>query len=137
MLDSYLAAYVELGYASTSNYVFPCVCGKLTQVSQSTLIQIQIPFAPVTYDNFRNPLKNHLDCKELMDMGVHLEDYSTHSFRLGGLSVIVDDKVVTLAFLKKSAHLKRWDSTVSYIKPSLPLALRANDLLSGNQPAEG
>ena len=68
-------------------------------------------------------------------MGVHLEDYSTHSFRLGGLSVMADDKVVTPAFLKKSAHHKRWDSIVNYIEPYLPLALWANDLLCGNKPS--
>ena len=73
LLDSYLAAHVELGYGSNSTYLFPSICGKFTKVSKSTLIQIQISFAPVTYDNFRNHLQNHLDCKELLDIGVHLD----------------------------------------------------------------
>ena len=50
---------------------------------------------------------------------------------------MADDKVVTLPFLQESACHKRWDSTVSYIKPFHPLALWANDLLCGNQPSQG
>lgn len=70
-----------------------------------------------------------------MGHGVIQEDYSTHSFRLGGFSVLSDGDV-NPEFLKKSAHHMRWESTVSYINPSLPKALRANDLLAGNDPSE-
>ena len=41
------------------------------------------------------------------------------------------------AFIQKSARHKRWESSVTYIDPSLPKALRANNLLSGNDPSEG
>ena len=41
------------------------------------------------------------------------------------------------AFIQKSARHKRWESSMIYINPSLPKALRANDLLSGNNPSEG
>ena len=99
LLDSYLVSRVKLGHTSNSDYLFPSVGSMFAQVFKSTLIQIQIPFTPVTYDNFQNSLQKHLDYKELLDMGVHLEDYSTHSFRLGGNSVITDDKVVMSAFL--------------------------------------
>ena len=32
LLDSYMAACVDLGYASNSNYLFPSICGKFTKV---------------------------------------------------------------------------------------------------------
>ena len=63
-----------LGQTSNSDYLFPSVGGKFAQVLQSPLIQIQIPPAPISYDNFRNRLKKHLDSEELKDMGIHLED---------------------------------------------------------------
>ena len=47
------------------------------------------------------------------------------------------DGDVNPTVLKKSAHHKRWESTVSFINPSLPKALRANNFLSGNNPSEG
>ena len=40
-------------------------------------------------------------------------------------------------FIQNSARHKRWELSVTYIKPSLSKALQANDLLSGNNPAEG
>ena len=41
------------------------------------------------------------------------------------------------AFIQKSAHHKRWQSSVTYIEASLRKALKANDLLLGNDPSEG
>ena len=41
------------------------------------------------------------------------------------------------AFIQKSVRHKQWESSVTYIDPSLPKALRANDLLSGNNLSEG
>ena len=69
-------------------------------------------------------------------MGIYPEDYSTHSFRQGGLSVLADGDM-HLALIQKSARNKRWESSMIYINPSLPKALRANDLLSGNELSEG
>ena len=90
----------------------------------------------MTYDNYRKRLKKHLDDEILKDMGVTPEDYSTHSFRLGGISVLSDGDVHP-AFVQKNAHHKTWDSTVNYINLSLSKALRASDLLEGNDPSEG
>ena len=81
-------------------------------------------------------MKKYLDCETLKEMGVCSEDYSTHSFRQGGLTVLADGEVHP-AFIKKSAQHKRWESSVTYINPSLRKALRANDLLSGNELSEG
>ena len=41
------------------------------------------------------------------------------------------------AFIQKSTHHKRWESLSLYIDASLSKALKANDLLSGNNPSEG
>ena len=41
------------------------------------------------------------------------------------------------AFIQKSARHKRWESSSLYIDASLSKALKANNLLSGNNPSEG
>ena len=41
------------------------------------------------------------------------------------------------AFIQKSAHNKHWESFSLYIDTSLSKALKANDLLSGNDLSEG
>ena len=41
------------------------------------------------------------------------------------------------AFIQKSARHKSWESSVTYIDASLSKALKANDLLSGNDPSGG
>ena len=40
-------------------------------------------------------------------------------------------------YIQKSARHKSWESSVPYIETSLSKALKANDLLSGNDPAKG
>ena len=86
--------------------------------------------------HYRESLKKHLDDKILKDMGVTLDDYFIYSFRLRGISVLSDGDVHPV-FVQKNARHKRWDSTVNYINPSLSKALRANDLLAGNNLLEG
>ena len=49
----------------------------------------------------------------------------------------MSDGDVHPAFVQKNARHQRWDSTVNYINPSLPKALRASNLLAGNDPSEG
>ena len=117
------------------DYIFPHVGAKFEQVKPTYYIAIQIPKVPITYDNYRKHLKRHLDCETLKDMGAYPEDYSTHSFRKGGLSVLADGEMHP-AFIQKSVHHKWWESSVTYIDPSLPKALRANDLLSGKDLSE-
>ena len=95
--------------------------GKHNLVSKSQIIQIQVSSVSISYDNYRRHLKSHLDSKELKSMGVYSLDYSTYSFSLGGLTFMVDDNVATPDFLGKSIKQKGWDSTVGYIKSSLPL----------------
>ena len=41
------------------------------------------------------------------------------------------------AYIQKAARHKRAETSVTYIEASLSKALRANDLLSGNNPSEG
>ena len=41
------------------------------------------------------------------------------------------------AYIQKAAHHKRAESSVTYIEASLSKALKANNLLSGNNPSEG
>ena len=69
-------------------------------------------------------------------MGVSVTDYSTHSFRRGGLSILADGEMHP-SYIQNNAQHKHQESSVTYIKPSLSKALRANDLSSGNNPEEG
>ena len=41
------------------------------------------------------------------------------------------------AFIQKAARHKCWESSSLYIDASLSKALKANDLLLGNDPSEG
>ena len=90
----------------------------------------------MTHNNYRNRLKKHLDDETLKDMGVSAVDYSTHSVRRGGLSTLVDGEIHP-SYIQNSARHKHWELSVTYIKPSLSKALRAHNLLSGNNPGEG
>ncbi len=70
-------------------------------------------------------------------MGVLPEDYGTHSFRIGGSSVMGADQTVSPVFIQKNMRHKNIQSTLNYIRPSLGQALRANDILCGNDAGEG
>ena len=120
LIESYLTLCHKLGHNWNNNYIFPSVGAKFERVLLTHDITIQIPKVPITYDNYRKCLKKHLDCKTLREMGVSPEDYSTHSFRLGGLSVLADGEVHP-AFLQKSAQHKRWELSVTYIDSPLQL----------------
>ena len=90
----------------------------------------------MSYNNYRGILKKHLEDETLKDMGVSVPDYSTHSFRRGGLSILADGDMHP-SYIQNNAQHKCWDSSVANNKPSLSKALRANDLLSGNNLEEG
>ena len=91
----------------------------------------------MNYDNYRQRLKRHLDSEEFKAMGVLPEDYGTHSFRIGGSSVMGADQTVSPVFIQKNMRHKNIQSTLNYIRPSLGQALRANDILCGNDAGEG
>ena len=74
-----------------------------------------------------------MDDETLKDMGVSVSDYSTHSFRRGGFSLLADGEMHP-SFIQNNACHKRWESSVAYIKPPLTKALQTNDLSSGTDP---
>merc|ERR1711873_208065 len=94
------------------------------------------PVESMSYDVYRGLLKKHLDTKAMKDLGLSPGDYSTHSFRKGGLSMLAEGDMHPV-YIQKSARHKRIESSVPYIESSLYKALKANDLLSGTEPAEG
>ena len=93
LLDSYLVHRKNLGHSGDHDLIFPEVSVKYERVKPTYFVTIQTPMVPISYDNYRNHLKRHLDCETLRDMGVFPLDYSTHSFRKGGLSVLADGKM--------------------------------------------
>ena len=91
----------------------------------------------MTYDNYRKRLKAHLEHQDMTSLGVTAEDFGTHSFRIGGLSVLGNDGQVQPAFIQKSARHKHLNSTTRYIQPSLKSSLAMSDILCGNDPNKG
>ena len=59
---------------------------------------IQAPPPPVAFEKYRKRFKRHLDLNELKEVGVSSQDYFFESFRLGGLSVMGADKIITPVF---------------------------------------
>merc|ERR1711867_7831 len=136
LLNKYLAHHTSLGHNGENDLIFPLVGTKWQRVKPSYFVNIRLPIEPMSYDVYRKHLKRHLDGKALRELGVYPVDYSTHSFRKGGLSMLADGEMHP-AFIQKSARHKSWESSVPYIEASLSKALKANDLLSGNDPAKG
>ena len=136
LLDSYLVHHNSLGQNEANDLIFPQVGAKFERVKPTYFVTIRSPMEPITYDNYRKCLKGHLDCETLRELGVFPADYSTHSFRKGSLSMLADGEMHP-AFIQKSARHKRWESLSLYIDASLSKALKANNLLSGNDPSEG
>ena len=105
--------------------------------SKKQVLSLVQPLVPITYDNYRQRLKRHLENEEMAKMGVNNEDYGTHSFRIGGLSILGNDSSVCPAFIQKSVRHKRLSSTMGYICPDMRTTLKASDILCGNNPKEG
>ena len=97
--------------ASGNDWLFPNLNSTYGRFNVQT-VSIALPCTQFSYENYRKRLKVHLDTAELRDMGVFPQDYSTHSFRKGGLSVLGADCTVSPAFIQKSARHKHWASTV-------------------------
>ena len=137
ILDAYLAARLKLVPASADDLLFPNLDSKFDLFTGKQVLSIKKPLEPMSYDNYRQRLKRHLDSEEFKAMGVLPEDYGTHSFRIGGSSVMGADQTVSPVFIQKNMRHKNIQSTLNYIRPSLGQALRANDLLCGNAAGEG
>merc|ERR1712101_3923 len=137
ILEAYLAARLKLVPASGDDLVFPNLDSKFDLFTGKQVLSIKKPIKPMSYDNFHQRLKRHLDSEEFKAMGVLPEDYGTHSFRIGGSSVMGADQTVSPVFIQKNMRHKNIRSTLNYIRPSLGQALRANDILCGNAAGEG
>ena len=136
LIQKYLAHRVSLGHNGPNDFIFPLVGAKWQRVNPTYFVEIRVPVESMSYDVYRGLLKKHLDTKAMKDLGLSPGDYSTHSFRKGGLSMLAEGDMHPV-YIQKSARHKRIESSVPYIESSLYKALRANDLLSGTEPAEG
>ena len=87
LIVCYLALCNKLGNNLDNDYLFPNACAKFEKNLPTHAVAIQISQTPITYNNYRSRLKKHMDDETLKDMGVSAVDYSTHSFRRGGLSI--------------------------------------------------
>merc|ERR1712121_322529 len=136
LIQTYLAHRVSLGHDGPNEFVFPLVGAKWQRVKPTYFVDIRVPVERMSYDVYRKLLKRHLDSKALRELGVSPGDYSTHSFRKGGLSMLADGDMHPV-YIQKSAMHKSIESSVPYSESSLSKALKANDLLSGTKPTEG
>ena len=127
LIVCYLSLHHQLGHNLDNDYLFPNVCFRLRKTLQNHDIIIQIPKDSMSYNNYRGILKKHLEDEMLKDMGVSVTDYSTHSFRRGGLSILAYGEMHP-SYIQNNARHKYWELSVTYINPSLSKALRANDL---------
>ena len=137
ILDAYLAARLKLVPASGDDILFPNLDSKFDPFTRKQVLSLKVPLEPMVYDNYRQRLKKHLDSEEFKAMGVLPEDYCTHSFRIGGSSVMGADQTVSPVFIQKNMRHKNIQSTLNYIRPTLGQALHANDILCGNDAGDG
>ena len=93
LLDDYLALHHSLGHNGENNFIFPLVGAKWARVKPSDFVAIRKPIEAITYNVYRKHPKQHFDCAALKELGVYPADYSTHSFRKGSLSMMVDSKM--------------------------------------------
>ena len=99
ILDTYLAARLKMVPASGDDLVFPTFDSKFDIFTRKQVLSIKKPIESMSYDNFLQRLKKHLDSEEFKEMAVLPEDYGTHSFRIGGSSVMGADQTVSPVFI--------------------------------------
>merc|ERR1712115_616935 len=104
ILDTYLAARLKLVPASGDDLVFPTFDSKFDIFTRKQVLSIKKPIESMSYDNFHQRLKRHLDSEEFKAMEVLPEDYGTHSFRIGGSSVMGADQTVSPVFFYSKEH---------------------------------
>ena len=137
VLNEYISIRKNFFHTSLDDHMFPNLSSMLDVNTRQQVISLKQPVEPMKYDNLRNHLKAQLEHSELTSLRVNREDYGTHSFRIGGLSVLGNDGSVSPAFIQKSARHKHLSSTMRYIRRTLKSALRASDILFGNDPNKG
>ena len=109
LLEDYLALRHSLGHNGENDLIFPQVGAKWQRVKTLDFVTIRVPIVSISYNLYRKHLKQHLDCEALKELGVYPEDYSTHSFRKGSLSMLADGDM-DQSFIQKAAHHKRPES---------------------------
>ena len=122
---------------NANDHLFPNLTANWCGISKQTVIMLKVPDEAMRYDNYRKRLKAHLEHQDMTSLGVTAGDFGTHSFRIGGLSVLGNDGQVQPAFVQKSARHKHLNSTMRYIRPSLKSSLQMSDVLCGNDPDKG
>ena len=104
VLNEYTTIRKNFFHTDSDDYMFPNLSSVLDLKTHQQVISLKQPVEPMKYDNYRNCLKAHLEHSELISLGVNREDYGTHSFHIGGLSVLGNDGSVSPAFIQKSAQ---------------------------------
>ena len=98
ILSAYLTARKRLAGASDSNFLFPNLHSYFEPGTNRQISTITTPVECVQYDSYRKKLAMPLDSTELNVIRVNFLNYSSDSFKLGGLMAMSPNKVVTLVF---------------------------------------
>ena len=137
IFEEYLKLRKRFVSTNANDHMFPNLQSSWDNINRQTVIALKVPSEAMTYDNYRKRLKTHLEHQDMTSLGVTAGDFGTHSFRIGGLSVLGNDGQVQPAFVQKSARHKNLNSTMRYIQPSLKSSLAMSDILCGNDPDKG
>merc|ERR1712030_96551 len=137
IFEEYLKIRKRFVNTNANDHLFPNLHSSWDVIRRQTVIALKVPGEAMTYDNYRKRLKAHLEHQDMTSLGVTAGDFGTHSFRIGGLSVLGNDGQVQPAFVQKSERHKNLNSTMHYIQPSLKSSLAMSDILCGNDPKMG
>ena len=102
LLEEYLVLRHSLGHNGENDLIFPQVGANWQRIRTLYFVKIREPIEAISYNVYRKHLKQHLDCEALKDLGVYPEDYSTHSFRKGSISMLADGDMQQ-SFIQKAA----------------------------------
>ena len=112
VLEDYLKFRRRFVNTTADDHLFPNLKTIWDVVSNASVIPLKVPGEAMKYDNYRKRFKAHLGHIDLTSLGVDADDFGTHSFRIGGLSVLGNDGQVNPAFIQRNARHKNLSSTM-------------------------
>ena len=85
ILSAYCTARQNLYSVADTDFLFPKMSSSFEQGTERHLLTISTPAKCLPADSYRKKFRSHVDSKELRAVGVNPIDFSSDSFKLGGL----------------------------------------------------
>ena len=105
ILSAYATARQNLYTVTDIDFMFPKMFSSFEQGTVRHLLTISTPPKCLPADSYAKKIQSHLDSKELRAVVVNTIDYSSDSFKLGGLKYMGLNKVVNPVFLTKNTTI--------------------------------